>query len=203
MRRRGGVLTWLMLAAVHALALAVATGVVISYIGPTALRPLLLFFLLIVGASAVVWPGSSAGLVVIVGIVVSYVALTSLSELLDLGASPSAVRVLLIASCLYVAHSAEALRGAVGRADLDRSVLVRWLRRLAEALLPGLAAGALVLSLPTGDGANPLWLLGAAAVIGAAAVPAFRVQRRPWRTAAGPAHEPDEGAGKAAATFDL
>jgi len=202
MRRRDGLLTWLVLAALHAVALAGGAAVVVSYAGATAPRSLLVIFLLIVGACAVAWPGSSAGLVVIVGIVVSYVALTSLGELLNLDASPSAPRVLLIAGCLYVAHATEALRSAVGRAELDRSVLVRWLRRLAGALLPGLAVGALVLGLPIGDGANPLWLLGAVAVIGAAAVPAFRVRRRPWRAAESAADQPDEMATEAAATFD-
>lgn len=174
--------TGVMLAAIHALALAAGAAVVVSYAGALVLRPMLLVFLVFVGAAAVAWPGSGAGLVSIVGIVVSYVTLTTLDDVLDLAQSPSANRVLLIGSCLYVAHATDALRGAVAGAALDRSVLLRWLRRLAEALVPGVAVGALVLGLPTGNGASPVWLLGAAAVLVAAAVPAFRVQRRPWRS---------------------
>jgi len=170
------------LAGVHAGSLAAAIGVVVSYAAVTALRPLLLFFLVLVGVSAVLWPGSGAGLVAIVGVVFSYVALTSLGEVLDLATTPPPARVLLLAGCLYVCHSTDALRGAVARSVLDRSVLLRWLRRLVEALVPGLAIGVVVLGLPTGNGASPVWLLGAAAVLAAAAVPAFRVQRRPWRT---------------------
>jgi hypothetical protein len=177
--------TGTLLAAIHALALAAGAAVVVTYAGALVLRPMLLLFLVFVGAAAVAWPGSAAGLVAIIGIVVSYVTLTALDDVLDLAEPPSANRVLLIGACLYVAHATDALRGAVAGAALDSSVLVRWLRRLAEALVPGAAVGALVLGLPTGDGASPLWLIGAAAVLVAAAVPAFRVQRRPWRTTAG------------------
>lgn len=168
---------------VHIAALVAAIAVVTSHAGGTVLRPVLLFFLVGVGAVAVVWPGSAAGLVVLLGVITGYGVLTSLGSVLDLAASPSALQVLLIAVCLYVAHATDALRAAVQGAALDSSVLRRWLRRLAEALLPGLAVGVGVLALPPGDGGGPLWLLGAIAVLAATAVPALRVARRPWRSA--------------------
>lgn len=171
------------LLAVHIAALVVAIMVATSHAGGTVLRPVLLFFLVSVGAFAIVWPGSAAGLVVLLGVVTAYGVLTTLGSALDLAASPSALQVLLIAGCLYVAHATDALRAAVGGAVLDSSVLRRWLRRIAEALLPGLAVGVVVLALPPGDGGSPLWLLGAVALLTATAVPAVRVARRPWRSA--------------------
>ncbi len=168
---------------VHIAALVAAIMVTTSHAGGTVLRPVLLFFLVSVGAFAIVWPGSAAGLVVLLGVVTAYGVLTSLGSALDLAASPSALQVLLIAGCLYVAHATDALRAAVGGAVLDSSVLRRWLRRIAEALLPGLAVGVVVLALPPGDGGSPLWLLGAVALLAATAVPALRVARRPWRSA--------------------
>lgn len=169
------------LVVLHAAALLAVIAVVTSHAGGTVLRPLLLVFLVVAGAVAVAWPGSAAGLVVLLGVVTGYGVLTSLGAALDLAAGPSQLQVLLVAGCLYVAHATDALRAAVDGAVLDGSVLRRWLVRLAEALLPGLAVGVVVLALPPGDGGSPLWLLGAVALLVATAVPALRVARRPWR----------------------
>lgn len=169
------------LVAVHVAALLASITLVLSYAGGTVLRPLLLIFLALVGTAAVVWPGSAAGLVVLLGVVTAYGVVTSLVDVLDLAAKPSALQVLLLAGCLYAAHAVDALRAALDGAAADSSVLLRWLTRLAQALLPGLAVGVAVLALPAGDGGSPLWLLGAVALLLATAVPALRVANRPWR----------------------
>lgn len=189
--------TAVVLAVLHAAALTTGISIVVTHAGGTVLRPLLLLFLALVCGAAVLWPGSGAGLVAILGVVGGYLVLTGLGSVLRLAESPSAARVLLLGGCLYVAHATDALRAAAPGADLDRSVVLRWLRRLAETLVPGLLAGALVLTLPVGDGASPVWLLGALAVVGAAAVPALRVQRRPWQASSAGTRPPASGDGPA------
>lgn len=171
------------LAVVHASSLVALIAFVTSYAGTTVLRPLMLMFLVLAGVAAVAWPGSGAGLVVLVGVVVGYGVVTGLGEALEFADRPTALQVLMLAGCLYIAHATDALRGAVDGALVDRSVLLRWLQRLAQALLPGLGVGVVVMALPAGDSGGPLWLVGAVALLVATGLPALRVARRPWRQA--------------------
>jgi hypothetical protein len=89
--------------------------------------------------------------------------------------------VIAIAIALFLIHSIDTLRASVPLGvEIDRSVLTRWLRRLAEALVPTVVLGALVLQQPARGSDGRLWVIGALAVFAAVGIPAVRMRRRPW-----------------------
>lgn len=172
----------LVLAVIQIGLLAVSEWLVISQVAPGPIRAVALFLLAVMGVFVVVSPGSAAALAFVVGCGVGYLVLSGLEASVGIdGRAPHPLQVLGLAAALYLVHAVDALREALpAGATIEPAVLLRWVRRLAEALVPGLAIGALLMALPTASTGGPFWLLGAVGLLVAVAVPAFALRPRPW-----------------------
>jgi hypothetical protein len=170
----------LSLAAVETLAAIGVAGFVLNVPLTAGLRPFLTLLLGLVIAFAIFQPGTAGGVVLLLSLGIGYVLITSLGDALG-GALPPVGEVLLIAVALFLIHAIDSFRGTLPiDVAIDRSVLVRWLRRLAEALVPTVGLGALVLTVP-GRGAGPaLWFIGAVALFAAIGIPTVWMRRKPW-----------------------
>jgi hypothetical protein len=100
---------------------------------------------------------------------------------------PRAYEVLGLAAALFLVHAVDALREVLpADAAIESSVMIRWVQRTAEALVPGLVLGGLLIGLPTASAGGLFWLVGALGLLFAVGLPALAMRPRPWRE---PGHE--------------
>jgi len=170
------------LAALHLGLMTVAGWLVAGQIGANPIRVLVIGLLGAVAAFVIVSPGSAGALVFIVGCGVTYLILSALET--SIGADdrmPHPFQVLGLAAALFLVHALDGLREVLPPdASIDPSVLMRWLRRVAEALVPGLGIGGLLVVLPTASGGGTFWLVGAVALLLAVGLPVLVLRPRPW-----------------------
>ena len=173
------------LAAVH-LALLVAAGwLVASRTGTGPIQVLVLGMLGLMALVVLFSPGSAAALVFVVGCGGGYVVLSALeSEIGDPDRAAEAYQVLALAATLFLVHAVDALREVLpSDAAIESAVIVRWVQRTSEALVPGLLIGGLLVALPTAESRGGVfWLVGAAGLLLAAGLPALALRPRPWVT---------------------
>ena len=170
------------LAVLH-LGLMVAAGWLVAVqIGANPIRVLVIGLLGAVAAFVIASPGSAGALVFIVGCGFFYLMLTALET--SIGADdrmPHPFQVLGLAAALFLVHALDGLREILPpNASIDPTVLTRWLRRVAEALVPGLGIGGLLVVLPTASGGGTFWLVGAVALLLAVGLPVLVLRPRPW-----------------------
>lgn len=158
----------------------ICVGVFILSVPLTAdIRPFFATFLTMVALFAIFQPGTAGALLLIMSLGFCYLLVTSLGDAFG-GALPHPAEVLLIAVALYLIHTIDTLRSSVpANATIDRSLVIRWLRRLSESLVPALILGMVVLIEPT-RGMNWIWYFGAIGVLSAVGVPAVLIRRKPW-----------------------
>jgi hypothetical protein len=172
----------LALAIIH-LGLLIAAGLLVA--GRITAGPIQVFaigLLAIMAAIVAVWPGSAAALVFIVGCGVSYIVLSAMESAIGIEAStPRAYEVLGLAAALFLIHAVDALREILpADAAIESAVMIRWVQRTAEALVPGLVLGALLIALPTASDGGLFWLVGALGLLTAVGLPALAMRPRPW-----------------------
>lgn len=170
------------LAVLH-LGLMVAAGwLVAGQIGANPIRVLVVGLLGAVAVFVIISPGSAGALVFIVGCGVTYLVLSALET--SIGVSdrvPHPLQVLGLAAALFLVHAVDGLREVLPpNASLDPTVLTRWLLRVAEALIPGLGVGGLLVVLPTATAGDAFWLVGAVGLLLAVGLPVLVLRPRPW-----------------------
>lgn len=128
--------------------------------------------------AAVLRPEGVAATVVLLVLAGAYLYGTTLAEL-----TPRPLTVLGLAVALYLAHALVALAAAVPPgATVERAVLRRWLRRVAEVLAVAVPLGLLVPLLDRLDADDAVRVLGYVAVVGLVAVAVTYARGRPpWR----------------------
>ena len=102
--------------------------------------------LAVMAAVVVVWPGSAAALVFIVGCggVLSPAVGDGVSDRLGQLGRRIRTRCSGLPPRCFLVHAVDALREVLpGDVAIESAVLVRWVRRVAEALVPGLLLGGL------------------------------------------------------------
>ncbi len=163
--------------------LVASIGLVVGQAESGPVRVFAVGLLTIMGASVVILPGSAAALVFIVACGVWYLMLSALGTALsDEAARASAYRVLALAATIFIVHALDALRHMLpSDAAIDSAVLTRWIRRTAEALVPGLLLGGLIVVLPTASTGGAFWLVGAIGLLLAVGLPALALRPHPWR----------------------
>jgi hypothetical protein len=173
------------LALLHLLTLVGAVVITVTQLSLAPGRTMAAVVLGFVALFALTTPGAGAGVGFIVTTGLMYLLLSTFEGVLHGGLHPPPTwEVLLLAAALFGSHQVDALRGLVPRDSAgDPQVLLRWFLRGAEALAAGLLVGALVLGIPTSERGGVFWLVGGAGVLLAVGIPAFAVNRRPWRTA--------------------
>jgi hypothetical protein len=168
------------LIAVETMAAVSVAGFVLAVPLTADLRPFLAVLLGLIVAFAILQPGSAGGLVLVLALGGGYVMVTSLGDVFG-GALPPPAEVIAISVALFLVHAIDTLRASVPLGvEFDRSVLTRWLRRLAEALVPTILLGVLVLQQPAANSGGRIWVFGALAVLAAVGIPAVRMRRKPW-----------------------
>lgn len=172
------------LAVIHSAFMVVAGWLMVEQIAPGPIRVFAVGLLGIMAAIVLVSPGSAAALLFIVGCGVSYLLLSALESSVGLdGRAPHPVQVLGLAAALFLVHAFDALREALpADAAIESAVLTRWARRVAEALVPGLLVGGLLVVLPTAGKGGMFWLVGALGLLLAVGLPALALRPRPWVT---------------------
>lgn len=170
----------------HLVSLGVVTVIVADQMDQQALRLLTFVVLGSLALLSLGSPSSAGPLVFVVTAGLVYLLLSAFAGALDgLGdgrtEAPPVWQVLVLTTALYLTHAVAAFRGVVpGRTVGDPDVVLRWLRRLAEVLVPGLAIAAAVLLLPRGERGGLLWLVGALALLLVVGLPALVMRPRPW-----------------------
>jgi len=172
------------------LGLLVAAGWLVSgQVGSGPVQVFAVGLLGLIAAVVLLSPGSAAALVFIVGCGLCYLVLSALEA--EIGVADRvthAYQVLGLAAALFLVHAVDALREALPTdAAVEPAVLMRWVRRVAEALGPGLLVGGVLVALPTATTRGGVfWLLGALAVLLAVGLPALTMRPRPWGDGAHP-----------------
>jgi hypothetical protein len=128
--------------------------------------------------ATVLRPEGVAATVVLVLLAAAYFYGTTLA-----GVTPRPWSVLALAVALYLAHALATLAAAVPPgATVERAVLRRWLRRIAEVLAISLPLGLLVLVLQRPGAGDLVRVLGYVAVVGLVAVAvSYARGKAPWR----------------------
>ena len=167
------------------LGLLVAAGwLVANQIAPGPVRVLAIGLLGLLAAVVLLSPGSAAALVFIVGCGLLYLILSALESEIGLtDRVPLSSQVLGLAAALFLVHAVDSLRETLPTdAAVEFAVITRWVRRVAEALVPGVLVGGLLVIVPTATtGGGVFWLVGAAALLLAVGLPALALRPRPWR----------------------
>lgn len=182
------------LAVIHLGLMLAAEWFVAEQIASGPLRAFTVGLLGIMAAAVLALPGSAAALVFIVAAGLSYLALSALeSEIGVDGRTPLAYEVLGLAGALFLVHAVDALRETMpAGAAIESAVLTRWIRRVAEALVPGLLLGSVLVVLPTSARSGSSWLLGALGLLLAVGLPALTLRPRPWVTTITATDEPTD-----------
>jgi hypothetical protein len=173
----------LALAVIHLGLLGSAVWLVVSQTEDGPVRVFAVGLLTIMSAAVVIMPGSAAALVFIIACGVSYLMLSALESAIGIEVDRAgAYQVLALAAALFLVHALDALRDVLpSDAAIESGVLTRWIRRTAEALVPGLLLGGVLVVLPTAAAGGAFWLLGAIGLLLAVGLPALALRPRPWR----------------------
>lgn len=177
----------------HLVSLGIVTVLVADQMDQQALRVLVFVVLGSLSVLSLGSPASAGPLVLVVTAGLAYLVLSAFAGAVDGVAGgrteqPPVWQVLVLSAALYLSHAIAAFRGVVpGRTVGEPVVLLRWLRRVAEVLVPGLALGAAVLLLPRAESGGAFWLVGALALLVLVGVPALVLRPRPWRPEVDPA----------------
>ena len=172
------------LAVIHLGLLVASVWLVAEQIAPGPVRVFSIGLLGLMAAIVLLSPGSAAALVFIVGCGVLYLMLSALES--EIGVTDRVTQsylVLGLAAALFLVHAVDSLRETLPRtAAVESAVIVRWVRRVAEALVPGVLVGGLLVVVPTATtGGGVFWLVGAVALLLAVGLPALALRPRPWR----------------------
>lgn len=173
----------LALAVIHLGLLGASIWLVVDQTEGGPVRVFAVGLLTVMGAAVVIMPGSAAALVFIVACGVCYLMLSALESAIGVEVDrASAYQVLALTAALYLVHALDALRDVLpSDAGIDSAVLTRWIRRTAEALVPGLLLGGVLVVLPTASAGGAFWLVGAIGLLLAVGLPALALRPRPWR----------------------
>lgn len=168
------------LVATEALAATLVAAYIVWLPLTTDLRPVLGLVLGLLVLTTILMPGSAAPVVLLMTLGGSYVLLSSIGDAFD-GRLPPTVHVLGMAIGLFTVHSIDTYRTTVPPHVLvDRSVILRWLRRQLEAVVPTVLLGIVVLQAPARGLPRAWWFVGAAMAVLAVGIPAIRSRRSPW-----------------------
>lgn len=127
-------------------------------------------------AGALAWPGSGFG----TGVLLTLAAEYYLATLVRAGGPIPVYVPLAWVLGLYLLHALLALAAALPRrAGVDPAVFLRWARRTARTLVPGLLLAALAVVVDSPGGAEAgVRAVGMVAVLAAVAVPVWLLHRR-------------------------